>query len=93
MMVHDLYKYSITPPFLQKRILTIYPATAAAKDCGVEEFTSRVFQLCGPERACNRGFRALTKMLIFGRKSASYCTHKAATAANCFQTYSYIREK
>jgi len=37
----------------------------------------------GPSRAFNRGWRALTTMLIFGRKSASYCTHKAATAAIC----------
>ena len=44
-------------------------------------------QLCaspaGPGRACNSGWRALTTMLMFGRKSASYCTHKAATAAIC----------
>ena len=39
----------------------------------------------GPERACNKGWRALTTMLMFGLKSASYCTHKAATAAICFQ--------
>lgn len=37
----------------------------------------------GPGRAFNRCWRALTTMLMFGRKSASYCTHKAATAANC----------
>jgi len=37
----------------------------------------------GPGRAFNRGWRALTTMLMFGRKSASYCTHKAATAAIC----------
>lgn len=35
----------------------------------------------GPGLAFNRGWRALTTMLMFGRKSASYCTHKAATAA------------
>jgi hypothetical protein len=29
------------------------------------------------------GWRALTTMLIFGRNSASYCTHNAATAASC----------
>jgi hypothetical protein len=29
------------------------------------------------------GDNALTTMLIFGRNSASYCTHKAATAASC----------
>lgn len=37
----------------------------------------------GPGRAFKRGCRALTTMLMFGRKSASYCTHKAATAAIC----------
>jgi hypothetical protein len=37
----------------------------------------------GPGRAFSRGWRALTTMLMFGRKSASYCTHKAATAAIC----------
>lgn len=36
-----------------------------------------------PDRAFNSGWRALTTMLMFGRKSASYCTHKAATAAIC----------
>lgn len=39
----------------------------------------------GPERVFNRGWSAFTTMLIFGRKSASYCTHKAATAAICIQ--------
>jgi hypothetical protein len=34
-----------------------------------------------PGRAFNSGWRALTTMLMFGRKSDSYCTHKAATAA------------
>ena len=33
-------------------------------------------------RAFSRGWRAFTTMLMFGRKSASYCTHNAATAAN-----------
>ena len=33
--------------------------------------------------AFNRGWSALTTMLMFGRKSASYCTHNAATAAIC----------
>lgn len=37
----------------------------------------------GPCLAFNSGWRALTTMLMFGRKSASYCTHKAATAAIC----------
>lgn len=31
----------------------------------------------------NSGWRAFTTMLIFGRNSASYCTHNAATAASC----------
>jgi len=31
----------------------------------------------------DRGWSALTTMLMFGRKSASYCTHNAATAAIC----------
>jgi hypothetical protein len=30
-----------------------------------------------------RGDKALTTMLMLGRNSASYCTHKAATAASC----------
>ena len=33
-------------------------------------------------RAFSRGWRAFATMLMFGRKSASYCTHNAATAAN-----------
>ena len=33
--------------------------------------------------AFNSGWRALTTMLMFGRNSASYCTHNAATAAIC----------
>jgi hypothetical protein len=32
------------------------------------------------------GDKALTTMLILGRNSASYCTHKAATAASCIGT-------
>ncbi|URE38699.1 STYKc [Musa troglodytarum] len=36
-----------------------------------------------PDRVFSRGCSALTTILMFGLKSASYCTHKAATAANC----------
>lgn len=36
------------------------------------------------DRLCSNGLRALTTMLMLGRKSASYCTHRAATAAICF---------
>lgn len=35
----------------------------------------------GPDRVFSSGWSALTTMLMFGLKSASYCTHKAATAA------------
>lgn len=33
-----------------------------------------------------RGCSAFTTMLIFGLNSDSYCTHNAATAANCIAT-------
>lgn len=36
----------------------------------------------GADCAFNRGRRAFTIILMFARKSASYCTHKAATAAS-----------
>lgn len=42
--------------------------------------------VCSPGldvRAFSRGSSAFTTMLMFGLKSASYCTHDAATAANC----------
>lgn len=39
----------------------------------------------GPARAFKRGWSAFTTMLMLGRKSASYCTQSAATAANCSQ--------
>nr|GMD68857.1 hypothetical protein Iba_chr12dCG13280 [Ipomoea batatas]GMD70872.1 hypothetical protein Iba_chr12eCG10530 [Ipomoea batatas] len=35
-----------------------------------------------PGRVFRRGWSAFTTMPMFGLKSASYCTHKAATAAN-----------
>lgn len=34
-----------------------------------------------PGRLCSKGFRALTTILMLGRNSPSYCTHRAATAA------------
>jgi len=37
----------------------------------------------GVERVFSRGCKAFTIMLMFGRNSASYCTHNAATAAIC----------
>lgn len=40
-----------------------------------------------PGRVFRRGWSAFTTMPMFGLKSASYCTHKAATAANCINTH------
>jgi len=36
--------------------------------------------------ALRSGWRAFTTIVMFGRKSASYCTHSAATAANYIST-------
>lgn len=43
------------------------------------------FSLGAPDLAVRSGCKAFTTMLMFGRKSASYCTHRAATAASCFE--------
>nr|GMD66660.1 hypothetical protein Iba_chr12cCG17140 [Ipomoea batatas] len=40
-----------------------------------------------PGRVFRRGWSAFTTMPMFGLKSASYCSHKAATAANCINTH------
>jgi hypothetical protein len=76
-MIHDLTLC------LQKQISIIYPARKIGLSGGIHKRCG--VSLVGPDRGFDRGCRALTTMLIFGRKSASYCTHKAATAAICFQ--------
>ena len=52
------------------------PERSATVDKDAEEAEGRL-----PDRLCSKGLRALTTMLMLGRKSPSYCTHRAATAA------------
>lgn len=44
------------------------------------------------DRVFSRGCRAFTIMLIFGRNSASYCTHNAATAAIYYKIQKQLNE-
>ena len=52
------------------------PERSATVEAEAEETEGRL-----PDRLCSKGLRALTTMLMLGRKSPSYCTHRAATAA------------
>jgi hypothetical protein len=47
------------------------------------QFYSLPYSACCVGLTVSRGCSAFTTMLMFGRKSASYCTHRAATAAIC----------